>query len=129
MSEQVDRMRKLRAESEDMGEFAKKLIDEDLAVSMSMGRRLWFQLEPKDKIVNAAMMHEGKMWTGRRHYEIIRDIVEGTGVSRAKGEQGFVTDKGKFVNRSEALKIAISSGQVEEGKTINRKHLFSEDLW
>ena len=128
MSEKVDRMRELRAESEDMGEFAKKLIDEDLAVSMSMGRRLWCQLEP-ERITDAAMMYKGKMFTGRRHYEIIRDIVNECKVKRAKGEQGFVTDKGRFVDRSEALKIAISSGQVEEGKTINRRHLFSEDLW
>lgn len=49
MSENVDRMRKLRSESEDMEEFGKKLIDEDLSVSMSQGRRLWSQLKDKDK--------------------------------------------------------------------------------
>ena len=43
-------------------------------------------------------------------------------------DQGFVTECGRYVRRGPALAIAIEAGQVEEGKTINCRHLFSEDL-
>lgn len=41
--------------------------------------------------------------------------------------QGFVTDKGKFVSRKEALKIAKMAGQIP--KDHKYPELFSEDMW
>ena len=38
-------MRKIRKESKDSNEFGKKLIEENLSISMAQGRRLWVQLE------------------------------------------------------------------------------------
>ena len=43
--------------------------------------------------------------------------------------QGFLTNKNRFVDRIEGMKIAIESGQVKEGETRKEKWLFSEDLW
>lgn len=44
-------------------------------------------------------------------------------------DQGFVTNKGRFVDRQEAGRIAVKSGQ---GSTMGERvnfNLFSEDLW
>lgn len=43
--------------------------------------------------------------------------------------QGFLTNTNMFVNRKEAMKIAILAGQVEEGKTHKEFELYSEDLY
>ena len=43
-------------------------------------------------------------------------------------DQGFMTDKGRFVDRLEACKIAKSAGQIIN-KTGPEDDLFSEDLW
>lgn len=43
--------------------------------------------------------------------------------------QGFITTKGRFVNREDASQIAVKSGQVEDSKTYNKRELFSEDIY
>lgn len=43
-------------------------------------------------------------------------------------KQGFLTSKGRFVNRREAWKIALSAGQVEP-EPWEGSQLFSENLW
>ena len=40
-------------------------------------------------------------------------------------EQGFITDEGKFLGRSEAAEYAFLHGQIRN----RTKTLFSEDLW
>lgn len=42
--------------------------------------------------------------------------------------QGFLTSKGRFVNRREAWKIALAAGQVEK-EPWEGSQLFSENLW
>ena len=41
--------------------------------------------------------------------------------------QGFLTNKNRFVDREEGMKIAIAAGQVDE--TYHKRDLFSEDLY
>jgi hypothetical protein len=43
-------------------------------------------------------------------------------------DQGFVTDSGRFVEREEAMRIAIDSGQVSKERYSADDELFSEDL-
>lgn len=45
-----------------------------------------------------------------------------------KGQQGFVTDKFRFVDRIEARLIANAAGQTSE-RDRKLNELFSEDLW
>jgi hypothetical protein len=73
-------------------------------------------------IKEAAIRKDGEVFTGKYHSDII---------SRARpfgylrnGEQGFMTDDGKFVSREEAAKIAFECEQISESKD----KLFSEDL-
>lgn len=50
----------------------------------------------------------------------------------APEDQGFLTSTGRFVDRAEAKRIAMASGQplTEHGEFHRDKaHLFSEDLW
>lgn len=83
-----------------------------------------------EKIVLAAIVFEGEVYVGKRHDQIIRYIVQRTGAKRVPGScpQGFVTSEGRFVERDEAGRIAIASGQIEKLK-YNSKDLFSEELW
>ena len=84
------------------------------------------------RIKSAAIVHKGVIYTGKSHCTIGLQMI-GCGVCNrpypSGDAQGFVTDDGIFVNRTDALKIAIKSGQVEQGKTVNKHYLFSEDLW
>lgn len=79
------------------------------------------------KIKEAAIMHEGKVFTGRRHHNVIKKIVDECGMQAAPvlGEQGFVTECGKFLSREDAAKVAFEAGQIPALK----KELFSEDLY
>lgn len=47
---------------------------------------------------------------------------------RCKTVQGFITSKGRFVNRKEAYKIALAAKQINETAGVNGE-LFSEDLY
>jgi hypothetical protein len=78
-------------------------------------------------IVASAIKQGDKVYTGIRHSEVIRAIVEATGIRPVTGEQGFVTDTGEFVDRKTALQIAISAGQVEKSRN-GGDELYAEDL-
>jgi hypothetical protein len=65
-----------------------------------------------------------------RHHDIIRLIAEETAERPAVTEQdtqGFVTNEGRFVNRRQAVLVAIRAGQIERPKWPGG--LYSEDLW
>jgi len=74
---------------------------------------------------------DSKVWTGRRHGDVIRKInAEGDMVTHARFTQGFITDDGQFVDRYEALKIAISCNQLLNPKNLwAPPTLMSEDLY
>lgn len=66
-----------------------------------------------------------------RHHNVMREI-EALGKSvELHGEQGFCTDRRRFVSREEALLIALAAGQMKPrlpGQYDGPK-LFSEDVW
>lgn len=79
------------------------------------------------RIKEAAILNNGIVWTGRRHHNVIKKIVDTLGMSAAPvlGEQGFVTECGKFLSREDAARVAFMAGQIPELK----RELFSEDLY
>ena len=78
------------------------------------------------RIKEAAIVFDGKIWTGSSHAQIIRTIVLVTNGKKVRGEmQGFVTEDGGFFGRVDAGKIALAAGQV---KKLRGQMLFSEDL-
>lgn len=49
-------------------------------------------------------------------------------LTRCKTIQGFITNKGRFVDRKEAFQIALAAGQIDESAGVGGE-LFSEDLY
>lgn len=96
---------------------------------------VWYkELEVKKEIANALPVNckTGVVFCGFRHSNCIftkcaitglRDAESGTNV------QGFLTNKNKFVDRSEALEIAILADQILDYDQIRGNKLFSEDLY
>lgn len=80
-----------------------------------------------EMIVASAILKNGEIYTGKRHSDIFRDTLP---LGCLKGDdsiQGFVTDKGKFLNRIEAGQHVLKCGQIKELRCDNQ--LYSEDLW
>ena len=78
-----------------------------------------------------AITQDGIVYTlprPNRHHNVIALIVDRVGKYRPyNGEQGFITNKGRFVDRVEAADIALACGQVL--KLMDSGELFSEDVW
>lgn len=87
---------------------------------------------PKYKPVNIDL---GLVVEGHRHADIIRTMVNLLGKRTCtngedcagESEQGFVTNKNRFVNRVEAMKIARDANQIIAETTFNE--LYSEDIY
>jgi hypothetical protein len=70
----------------------------------------------------------GIVFCGWRHANCIYQAVAIFGKTSddlGEVEQGFLTNKNRFVGREEAGLIAFAAGQTDELKTF----LFSEDVW
>lgn len=75
--------------------------------------------------------HDGKVWMvppPGRHHHIIRKMARAGCDLPITGEQGFVTDIGRFIDRAEAVRVATAAGQITKPK-FQSNALFSEDLW
>jgi len=82
------------------------------------------------KVVAAAVLYKGKLWTGRRHWDIAVEM-EGAGeISDAwavpEEAKGFIGDTGLFMTRKAAAATAIRFGQIPREHT---GMLTSEHLW
>jgi hypothetical protein len=78
-------------------------------------------------IKSAAVNIDGKIFTGKSHELIFREIrkTDQTVSKRATAAiYGFVTDTGEFMTRSEAADHAFLCGQVQKYKPV----LLSEDI-
>lgn len=65
-----------------------------------------------------------------RHHTIIQTMDTQMGIDGYVGSppaQGFITDKGRFVNRVEAFYLAHAAGQIISA--TKGPELYSEDLW
>lgn len=63
---------------------------------------------------------------GYRHHDIYQRFNDRS-LSKKLDDQGFYTSKGRFVDRKEAMNIAVECGQVDE--RLKGRDLFSEDLY
>jgi len=64
-----------------------------------------------------------------RHHDVINHIYEHRQDKKMViGEQGFLNNEGVFLDRKEALDIAVQANQLIR-KTFPENELFSEDLW
>jgi hypothetical protein len=75
----------------------------------------------------------GIVFCGFRHPHCLYQLVAITGMRSVKTEvgdysQGFLTSRNRFVDRREAAKIAIASGQILKTE-YEKGVLFSEDIY
>lgn len=73
-------------------------------------------------ITEAAIIKDGKIYTGKRHFQIILDNLE---ISFHNCTQGFVDELDNFYTRQEAAQHAFDYGQIDKLKFC----LISKDLW
>lgn len=77
-------------------------------------------------------LDKGIVFCGHRHGQCIYTKCCITGLTDGESgehEQGFLTSFNRFVDRQEALKIAIEQNQVLDMAEIRGNRLFSEDLY
>lgn len=77
-------------------------------------------------IKHAAIKKDHIVYVGYRHDRIFRTLAE-CGVDKIGAVQGFVNDKGEFLDRIDAANEALEEGQIKELKWPPR--LYSEDLY
>ena len=88
----------------------------------------------KEKIICAAIHKPGDtdmagnplIYCGLRHCNI---LWQSKLVSRHPYHQGFLTSKGRYVDRTEGLKIALENNQILDISEIRGANLYSEDLY
>lgn len=83
-------------------------------------------------IVGVAIKHRetGKVFAmGKpaRHDTVINALRKQEKFDHAKGEQGFVTDQGIFLDRTQAMMHVVACAQPLKARGSSL--LFSEDLW
>lgn len=87
-----------------------------------------------ESIARAAIRVDGQVWSvprPGRHHDVVRQYCKDTGVERMplqseeKSVQGFLTSRGRFVDRHEAAALALEAGQID----THTPKLFSEDVW
>lgn len=97
----------------------------------------WIHVRPPrlvETIATAALRVNGEVWTlprPARHHVLIQawgaaHWKDGKAGRIPEHEQGFVTSKGRFVDRKEARCIAVAAKQVA---SLDGEILTSEDLW
>jgi hypothetical protein len=67
-----------------------------------------------------------------RHHDVIGLIAETTGVTHVDSlgeDQGFLDASGRYLNRRQALGVAIGNNQLREGIPVYHRELCSENLW
>lgn len=80
-----------------------------------------------ERITAAAIRIGPCVYTGPHHATIIHYVSRCAGMKPVTGEQGFLTDAGRFVGRGEAAFVALRAGQADPARV--GPYLMSEDLW
>ena len=85
-------------------------------------------------ILCASIMFEGKIVSARRHkdcYNLLEGLLKVDAVTVGREAQGFLTSKGRFVDRKEGFKIAKANDQIWHNMHDDRDEgkLTSEDLY
>ena len=90
---------------------------------------IWFDDGIDTYVHQPKNIKTGYVVCGRRHHNCFTTVAMLRGIiskRNTKDEvQGFLTNENRFVDRYEAAKIALASGQIKE--PIEK--LFSEDVW
>lgn len=100
------------------------------------GSAIWYkELDLKREVRNPINIDKGIVVIGHRHFDIIKNVYNLLGLrtvqlgenSIGEHEQGFVTNKDRFVDRKEAMLIAKNANQVSQH--TEHLELYSEDIY
>jgi hypothetical protein len=90
-------------------------------------------IAPKEICICSAVIDsEGTIWKGHRHADCISAAAAAGKKLPFTGErnwQGFITSKGRFVNRYEGYKLQIEAGVSSASGGYRGERLYSEDLY
>lgn len=92
-------------------------------------------MQTNEYIVSAALSIDDFIVTKpapARHHHLIQCAFTWGGrelTTWARAKQGFLTNRGRFVDRVEGMTIARNAKQYGRGNTYTGEELFSEDLW
>ncbi|QDV34959.1 hypothetical protein [Tautonia plasticadhaerens] len=92
------------------------------------------------RVVCAACKIGDTIIAGARHFDMVMhgqlarmpefNVVSGYTKAVHKAEQGFIDQRGVFMNRREAFEVATAAGQIRhKSGNPDSKELFSEDLY
>lgn len=85
---------------------------------------VWYPDGP-DTVYGPSNAHgRGFIWCGHNHAAILEAAVELRGWRTTMKHQGFITTENRYVDREEAVRIAVAAGQVPAGTDT----LYAEDL-
>ena len=99
---------------------------------------IWYKdVKMPHPVRNPDNIDRGIVVLGHRHGDIIINVhnllnlrtVTFGDRSCGEHEQGFLTNKNRFVTREDAAAIAIQANQIKDADRFNPKQLFSEDLY
>lgn len=108
-------------------------IRDEVSASDSTIRRYMKLFSPPDtgRIIAAAILWDGVMYTGDRHGNILQYLVKIGQLKDIKKDkvtyemQGFIDQDGNWYTREGARELAIKSKQIKP----DHGTLYSEDLW
>lgn len=83
----------------------------------------------KDKKTRASYMINGARHFDMLMHEQIKALEKNIHIELVPDEQGFITNKGRFVDRKEALEIAKANNQIIRDIGYKPKELYSEMLY
>jgi hypothetical protein len=94
---------------------------------------IWYKDFPTS-VFKPGNISKGVVLCGHRHTDIIHQhvsLMQKRQAEMGKYVQGFLTNTNKFLNRSEAMKVAIAANQLLEGSRFKEEgnELYSEDLY
>jgi hypothetical protein len=92
-------------------------------------------MSERTPITHVAIRFQGRVFSlpsPNRHHDIIRLIVEETGVKSVdtdEDDEGFLDASGRYLNRKQALVSAKLHGQIKDESKVRARMLTSEDVW
>ena len=92
---------------------------------------IWYK-DQETPVYTVKNIDKGIVLCGFRHMNIVHQCVTLLGKSdyeMGDSVQGFLTSKNRFVDRKEALQIALAANQVKRIEDVRGTRLYSEDLY
>lgn len=83
-----------------------------------------------DRLVSVAIQRDGKVHSGlRSHYELRRSMNDiNPASSNPYDIEGFMTAKGSFVTREQAVPIGVAAGQLHPSWAGSHRRLLSSNI-